>query len=42
MNTADHLETVKAHGFLDIANVDIMDSEGEVELPMKVILNQKT
>lgn len=34
MNTADHLETVKAHGFLDIANVDIMDSEGEVELPV--------
>ena len=34
MNTDDHLETVKAHGFLDIANVDIMDSEGEVELPV--------
>lgn len=31
-NTSDHLETVKKHGFTDIANVDIMDSEGDMEL----------
>lgn len=34
MNTLDHLETVKVHGFLDIAPVDIMDSDGEIEIPV--------
>ena len=34
MNLKDHLETAKAHGFMDIANVDIMDSEGEIVLPV--------
>lgn len=28
----DHWETIKAHGFLDIAPCDIMDEEGEIEL----------
>ena len=29
-----HLKVAKDHGFLDIANVDILDAEGEVELPV--------
>jgi len=32
-NTAAHLQTAKDHGFTSIANVDIMDSEGSIELP---------
>lgn len=32
--TKEHLETAKEHGFFDIANVDIMDSEGDIELPI--------
>lgn len=31
-NSKDHWETIKAHGFLEIAPCDIMDEEGEVEL----------
>lgn len=32
--TKEHLEAAKAHGFMDIAKVDIMDSEGDMELPV--------
>ena len=34
MKTEDHLATAKAHGFCDIAEVDIMDSEGSIEIPV--------
>ena len=34
MSVDDHLETVKAHGFDKIANVDIMDSDGEMAIPV--------
>lgn len=33
-STAEHLQTAKEHGFTDIAPVDIMDAEGELELPV--------
>ena len=33
MNIEDHLKTVKDHGFTEIANVDIMDAEGDFEIP---------
>ncbi|MBQ9192178.1 MAG: DUF362 domain-containing protein [Bacteroidales bacterium] len=33
--TAAHKETIKAHGFYDIAPVDIMDEEGEIRIPVK-------
>ncbi len=33
--TKDHWETIKAHGFPSIAPVDIMDEEGEFEIPVK-------
>lgn len=33
--TADHLEVAKEHGFADFAELDIMDSEGEMKLPVK-------
>lgn len=33
--TKEHWETIKLHGWTDIAKVDIMDEEGEVELPVK-------
>lgn len=32
--TALHLETIKEHGFLDIADVDIMDSDGDIKIPV--------
>lgn len=32
--TKDHWETMKLHGWTDIAKVDIMDEEGEMELPV--------
>lgn len=32
--TARHLETARAHGFLDVAEVDIMDADGEIQLPV--------
>src|SRR5574344_1917372 len=35
MQLEDHLKTVKDHGFTAIANVDIMDSEGEMPLTVK-------
>ncbi len=33
--TEAHLETIKEHGFLNIAPCDIMDSEGEMELSIQ-------
>jgi len=33
-NTKDHLEVAKKHGFTSIANVDIMDSDGEFKIPV--------
>lgn len=33
--TEDHWNTIKAHGFLDITNCDIMDEEGDFPLPVK-------
>lgn len=32
--TDAHLQTVKDHGFTAIADVDIMDSDGEIEIPV--------
>ena len=32
--TETHMKVAKDHGFLDIANVDILDAEGEIELPI--------
>lgn len=32
--TEQHLETAREHGFLDIAEVDIMDAHGEIEIPV--------
>lgn len=32
--TALHLETIKEHGFLGIADVDIMDSDGDMKIPV--------
>ncbi len=34
-NVADHLQTAAEHGFTAIAEVDIMDGEGEIELPVR-------
>jgi hypothetical protein len=33
-NTADHMKVAEEHGFTIIADVDIMDAEGQVELPV--------
>lgn len=33
-DTSNHLEVAKEHGFMDICNVDIMDSEGEEKIPV--------
>ncbi len=33
--TKDHWETIKDHGFLDIAKVDIMDEEGDMPIPVE-------
>lgn len=33
-NTADHLQTAAEHGFTAIAEVDIMDTEGDMALPV--------
>ena len=33
--TKDHWETIKDHGFTDIATVDIMDKEGDMPIPVK-------
>lgn len=32
--TKEHWETMKLHGWCDVANVDIMDEEGELSLPV--------
>ena len=34
-NTEEHLQAARDHGFCDIANVDIMDSEGEICIPVR-------
>ena len=34
-STDDHWKAIKEHGFLDIANVDIMDEEGDMALPVE-------
>lgn len=34
MNSRDHWETIKAHGFTEIAPCDIMDEEGAIEIPV--------
>lgn len=36
-----HWETIKQHGFLDVAKVDIMDEEGEIRIPVKDTSNIK-
>ena len=33
--TKDHWETIKDHGFMDIATVDIMDEEGDMPIPVE-------
>lgn len=33
--TEAHLEAAREHGFFDIANVDIMDAEGEIKIPVQ-------
>lgn len=35
MNSQDHLQTAAEHGFTAIAEVDIMDTEGDIPLPVK-------
>ena len=34
-NTASHLQVIAQRGFTEIAEVDIMDAEGEMEIPMQ-------
>ena len=34
-STQDHFESIKAHGFDKIANVDIMDATGQMALPVQ-------
>lgn len=34
-STEDHLAAAREHGFFDIADVDIMDSEGEMMIPVR-------
>lgn len=33
--TAEHLKTAEDHGFTSIAKVDIMDAEGDIEIPVR-------
>ena len=33
--TEAHLEAIKEHGFYEIADVDLMDADGSIELPVK-------
>ncbi len=35
-DSADHWQTIKEHGFTEIAPCDILDEEGEMEIPVKV------
>ena len=41
MKSEDHLQTVRDHGFTAIADVDIMDSEGDFALPVRNGLHLK-
>ena len=41
-NVADHIQTAAEHGFTAIAEVDIMDGEGEMELPVRHSRHIKT
>lgn len=34
-NTFDHMQTAREHGFTAIAEVDIMDDRGDIELPVR-------
>lgn len=34
-NTFDHMQTAREHGFTAIAEVDIMDDDGSIELPVR-------
>ena len=34
-DSASHWQAIRNHGFLDIANVDLMDEEGEMQLPVQ-------
>ena len=35
LDPKDHWEAIKEHGFLDIAPCDIMDEDGEIQIPVK-------
>ena len=35
LDPKDHWEAIKEHGFLDIAPCDIMDEDGEIEIPVR-------
>ncbi len=39
--TTEHWKAIKEHGFTDIANVDIMDEEGDMAIPVKNGLHLK-
>lgn len=41
-NVPDHIQTAAEHGFTAIAEVDIMDGEGEMELPVRHSKHIKT
>ena len=34
-NTEEHLQAARDHGFCDIAEVDIMDADGEIKIPLR-------
>lgn len=34
-NADDHMKVAKEHGFCDFADVDIMDADGEIKIPVK-------
>ena len=34
-STSDHMDTMKLHGWCDIANVNILDSDGDLEIEVK-------
>ena len=40
-DTADHLKAAEEHGFTAIADVDIMDSEGEMRTSMIMRMNKR-
>lgn len=39
--TEAHWKTIKEHGFLDIAKVDIMDEEGDMQIPVRDTTHMK-